>query len=150
MLLEKIECEPQFVSCQHHVLNQILQLVMDEELGSYTGSPNIQYPFVPQLVKNYERLRTEFVNGTEAIHDKSGWRDNMKFLYHLTKVFKFFEENHHFPLINFQKLPNISNVRWNSRAILAILAFILIPSARETLKSICRFNSYDLGKILFC
>ena len=100
-------------------------------------------------MKNYERLRTEFVNGTEVIHDKSGWRDDMKFLYYLTKVFKFFEENHHFPLINFQKLPNISNAKWNSRAILAILAFILIPSARETLKSICRFISYDWAKFWF-
>ena len=100
-------------------------------------------------MKNYERLRTEFVNGTEVIHDKSGWRDDMKFLYYLTKVFKFFEENYHFSLINFHKLPNISIARWNSRAILVILACILNPSARETLKSICRFLSYDWAKFWF-
>ena len=38
IFLEKTGCKPQFVSCQHHVLDRILRLVMDEELGSYTGS----------------------------------------------------------------------------------------------------------------
>ena len=82
------------------------------------------------------------MNGIEVIVDKSGWRDDMKFLYHLTRVFKFFEENGHFPLVNFQKIPNISNARWNSRAILAIVAFVLIPTTRPTLQKICKSILY--------
>ena len=38
--------KPQFISCQHHILDRILRLVMDEELGGNTRSPNVEYPFV--------------------------------------------------------------------------------------------------------
>ena len=85
----------------------------------------------------------------EHILDKSGWRDDMKFLYHLTRVLRFYEEKGHFPLINFKKIPNISNARWNSRATLAILAFILIPTTNKTLKKVCRFVSYDWAHYWF-
>lgn len=149
MFSEKGFDRPLFISCQHHVLDRILRVVMDEEIGGSTTSPNIEYPFVSQLMNSYEELKAKFVNGTEAIVDKSGWRDDMKFLYHLTCVFKFFEENGHFPLVNFQKIPNITNARWNSRAILAILAFVLIPETRPILKNICTFISYDWAKHWF-
>ena len=36
----------------NHVLHQVLHVVMDEELGG-NMSPNIEYPFIPELVKNY-------------------------------------------------------------------------------------------------
>ena len=71
--LNKVRCKPQFISCQHHVLDRMLRLVLDEEnsVGSNSSSPNIQYPFVSQLIKNYEELKVQFVNGTEVILDKS-------------------------------------------------------------------------------
>ena len=77
-------------------------------------------------MNSYEELQARFVNGTEVIVDKSDWRDDMKFLHYLTIVFKFYEEKGHFPLVNFQKIPNISNARWSSRAVPAILAFVFI------------------------
>lgn len=141
--------KPQFISCQHHVLDRMLRLVMDKELVGNTTSPNIEYPFVSQLLKEYEDLKSEFENGTEEILDKSGWRDDMKFLYHLTRVFRFFEEKKYFPLIKFQKIPNINNARWNSRAILAILSFILIPTTRKTLQKVCKFIAYDWAEYWF-
>jgi hypothetical protein len=141
--------KPQFIGCQHHILDRILRVVMDEELGGKTKSPNIEYPFVSELVENYEELKAEFENGTEDIGEKSGWRDDMKFLFHLTRVFRFFEEKGHFPMINFQKIPNISNARWNSRAILALLAFILMPPSRDTLRKVCSFISYDWADYWF-
>ena len=127
----------------------ILRVVMDEEIGGSTKSPNIEYPFVPQLMNIYKELQAKFVNGTEVIVDKSDWRDDMKFLHHLTLVFKFYEEKGHFPFVNFQKIPNISNARWNSRAVLAILAFVFIPKTRPTLQEICSFISYDWAKYWF-
>ena len=36
-----------------------------------------------------------------------------------------------------------SSLRWNSRTILAILAFGLMPSTRKSLKKVCRFVSYN-------
>ena len=76
-------------SCQHHIFDKILCLVMDEEFGGNARSPNVEYPLVSKLMKNYEELKTSFKNGTEQIHNKSGWRDYMEFLYHLTRVFTF-------------------------------------------------------------
>jgi len=149
MFSEKGFSQPQFISCQHHVLDRILRLVMDEKLGGATTSPNIEYPFVFELLKNYDELKARFANGTEEIIDKSGWRDDMKFLYHLTRVFRFFEEKGHFPCVKFQQIPNISNARWNSRAILALLAFILMPTTRTSLEKICRFISCDWADYWF-
>src|SRR5580704_19702805 len=63
---KKLE-EPQFIGCQHHVLDRVLRVVMDEELGGNNTSPNIEYPFIPELVKNYEQLRMNFKNGKEVI-----------------------------------------------------------------------------------
>ena len=34
---------PQFISCQHHVLERILSFVMDQEPGVNTSSPNTEY-----------------------------------------------------------------------------------------------------------
>ncbi|MEJ2259197.1 MAG: hypothetical protein P8X78_01580 [Nitrosopumilaceae archaeon] len=149
MFSDKGISKPQFIGCQHHILDRILRIVMDEEFGVNTKSPNIEYPFVSYLVKNYNDLKAQFVNGTEEILDKSGWRDDMKFLYHLSRVFIFFQEKGHFPLINFQKIPNLSNARWNSRAILAILAYILIPATRKDLEKVCRFISYEWAEYWF-
>ena len=118
--------KPLFISCQNHVLDRILRVMMGEEIEGSTKSPNIEYPFVPHLMNSYEELQAKFVNGTEVNIDKSGWRDDMKFLHHLILAFKFYEEKGHFSLVNFQKIPNISNASWNSRAVLAILAFVLI------------------------
>ena len=39
-------------------------------------------------------------------------------LYHLTRVFRYFKNKEYFPLTNFQKIPNLSNARWSTRAIL--------------------------------
>lgn len=69
-----------------------------------------------------------------------GWRDDMKFLYHLSQVFGYYEEHHEFPVVKFQSLPAMSNARWNSRAILALLAFILLPETRsDKFTQLCRF-----------
>ena len=72
-----------------------------------------------------------FNNGDEEIIDKAGWLGDMKFLFHLTRVFRSFDANDRFPKVKFQKLPNLSNAMRNSRAILTLLAFILIPMKRN-------------------
>ena len=89
-------------------------------LGENTKSPNIDYSFIPELINNYEQLKINFKNGKEEIIETVGWRDDMKFLFHLTRVFRFYEDSGRFPKVKFQKIPNLSNARWNSRAILAL------------------------------
>lgn len=142
MFAQKNLEKPQFIGCQHHILDRVLRVVMDHELGGNNTSPNIEYPFIPELVKNYEQLKMNFKSGEEEISETAGWRDDMKFLFHLTRVFRFFKETGRFPKVKFQKIPNLSNARWNSRAVLAILAFIVLPERRNSLLKICIFISY--------
>ncbi|QQP32953.1 Uncharacterized protein FKW44_024153 [Caligus rogercresseyi] len=127
---------------QHHVLYRILRIVMDDELHDSTKSPDIEYFLVKDLVRMYDQLKAAFSNGKAEIKETGGWRDDMKFLYHLTRVFRHFTEKDEVPFVNFQQIPNISNARWNSRAILALLAFILMPETRTRLRKICSFISY--------
>ena len=117
---------PKFISCQHHILDCILCLVMDDELHGSTKSPDINYFFVKDLISKYDHLKEAFSNGKAKIKKIAGWRD-MKFLYHLTRDFHHFIEKDKVPFVNFQLIPNISNACWNSCANLALLRFILIP-----------------------
>lgn len=131
---------PQYIGCQHHVLDLLLRHVMDEVLGGATSSPNIGYNFVSELVNNYEHLRRSYRQNTVLIkYENLKWRDDMQFLYELCKSFRYYKGNGIFPYINFKTLPPISNARWNSRAILAILAYVLIPKYQEMLQPICDF-----------
>jgi hypothetical protein len=143
MFEEKGYHKPKFISCQHHVLDRVLRVVMDDELQSSTKSPNVEYFFVQDLMSNYDKLKAAFNNGKTEIKETGGWRDDMKFLYHLTRVFRHYTERNDIPFVKFQQIPNISNARWNSRAILALLAFILMPETRNRLRKICSFISYS-------
>lgn len=143
MFEEKGHPKPKFISCQHHVLDRILRVVMDGELHGLTKSPNIEYFFVQKLMNNYDKLKASFSNGKTEIKETGGWRDDMKFLYHLTRVFRHFIERNEIPFVKFQQIPNISNARWNSRGILVLLAFILMPETRSRLHKICLFISYQ-------
>ncbi|GLV43313.1 hypothetical protein CBL_03856 [Carabus blaptoides fortunei] len=139
---EKGHPKPKFISCQHHVLDRVLRVVMDDELHGPTKSPNIKYFFVQNFMRNYEKLKAAVTNSKAEIKETGCWRDDMKFLYHLTRVFRHFSERNEIPL-NFKQIPNISNARWNSRAILTLLAFILMPETRNRLRKICSFISYS-------
>ena len=132
--------KPQFIGCQQHILDRILRLVMDVEVGEITDSPNISYEFVPEIVNHYDQLRAEFNNGEDEmeVEFENISHDDMKFLYHLIESFKFYKENKKFPMIKFQTIPNISNARWNSRAILVLLAYTLIPEKRNALFTHCK------------
>lgn len=143
MFEEKGHPKPKFISCQHHVLDRVLRVVMDDELHGSTKSPNIEYFFVQDLMSNYDQLKAAFSNGKTEIKETGGWRDDMKFLFHLTRVFRHFTERSEIPFVKFKQIPNICNARWNSRAILALLAFILMPETRNRLRKICSFISYS-------
>ena len=87
-------------------------------------------------MNNYDNLKAAFGNSKTMIKETGGWRDDMKFLYHITRVFRHFTGRNEIPFVKFQQILNISNARWNSRAILALLAFILMPETRSRLRKI--------------
>ena len=47
--------KPQYVGCQHHVLNLILKHFMNEEFCAKTSSPDISYELL-----NYDDLKRNF------------------------------------------------------------------------------------------
>ena len=114
---------------------------MGDELHGSTKSPDIDYFFVNDLTSKYDYLKEAFSNGKAKIKEIGSWRDNMKFLYHLTQVFRHFIEKDKVPFVNFQQIPNISNACWNYCAILALLAFILMPETQIRHRKICLFIS---------
>ena len=138
MFEEKGHPKPKFISCQYYVLDRVLCVIMDNELHGSTKSPNIKYFFVQDLMSNYDKLKEAFSNDKTEIKETGDWRDDM-FLYHLTLVFRHITERNEIPFVNFKQIPNISNARWNSRAILALLAFILMPETWIRLRKICSF-----------
>jgi hypothetical protein len=124
------------------VLDRVLKHVMDELLGSETRSPNIQYEFVVEIVDNYDALQKKFIQSDNPKVDvpNIGWRDDMQFLLELGHACRYYFNHGIFPFIPFKGLPNLSNARWNSRAILALLAYILLPHQRvEKMTLICKF-----------
>ncbi len=136
---------PIFIGCQHHILDTVLKHCLNQLYGQddiRTDSPQINYPFVSYICNSYQELKDRFKNGNEELeYDNLGWRDDMKLLYHLIYAYKFYIENNRYPKVNLPTvLPNLSNARWNSRAIYALLAFILCPKKQDnTLKEACDF-----------
>jgi hypothetical protein len=146
---------PVFIGCQHHILDRILRLVLDEIVGGQTRSPNINYPFVLQIIDDYDSLKENFLNN-EAFDDsdmiteeEQGWRDDMKFLFHLTRVFRHYKRHGKMPKVTFRALPGLTNARWNSRAIFTLLSYILIPDSRTQLGEACNFISYSWSDAWF-
>jgi len=133
---------PQYIGCQHHILDRILRLMMDEICGNATISPNISYNFVEEIKQKYDVLKRYFVQSSAHVTcPPLGWRDDMQFLLELGHCFRYYLRNGEFPFIHFRPLPPISNARWNSRGILAFLTFILLPHYREQLLPVCKFIS---------
>ncbi|KAI0982134.1 hypothetical protein GJ496_007193 [Pomphorhynchus laevis] len=54
---------PQFIGCQHHILDRALRIIMDEYFGKYTVSPEISYEFVSLQTKDYDKLKHDFEQG---------------------------------------------------------------------------------------
>ena len=109
------------------MLDLLLKHVKDEIFGCKTWSPNINYFFVDELIKNYDDLVKNFKLSTSNISIPAMvWQDDMKFLCELGHHYRYYFEEKDFAKINFKALLNISNARWNSRGILALLAFFFI------------------------
>jgi hypothetical protein len=66
-----------------NILDRILRLVLDEIVGCQTHLPNIKYPFVLEIIDDYDILKENFLKN-EAFDDsdiiteeEQGWRDDM-------------------------------------------------------------------------
>ena len=132
--------EPQFIGCQHHVLDLILRHVLDFFFPTKTQTPNINYKFIDKILAGYDKLQEAYC-GTAVIpeRDNPGWRDDFKFLFELCESYKFHQREKKWPQIKWRKLPSLHSARWNSRGIFALIAFFLLPKWRDQLKVTCNF-----------
>lgn len=142
---------PVLVGCQRHILDTILRHVLDHLFRPQSRSPNIAYWFVSEVEENYHELRRRFdtFERPKLDSEEVAWRDDMTFLKHLCSAYVHYTQNGQFPSIHFMALPNRSNARWNSRAIFALLAFVLLPDKRSSdLVTACDFI-ISWGKVWF-
>lgn len=126
---------PQYIGCQHHILDRILKHILDFYVSEKTTKPSLNYKFVDELLENYNYLQSEYKAETQIEMDENpGWRDDFKFLYELCQAFQHYKKHASFPFIKWRKLPSLNSARWNSRAIYALIAYFLLPSWRNMLE----------------
>ena len=58
--------KPQFIGCQHHILDLILRNVMDQFFPTKSKSPNINHNFIEDLLKGCDELQKNNSN-TETL-----------------------------------------------------------------------------------
>lgn len=142
--------EPQYIGCQHHILDLVLRHVLDFLFPIQSRSPNINYKFIDDILEQYDDLQNAYI-GTEVIPESEnlGWRDDFKFLFELCEAYKFYKTGEKWPHIKWHKLPSLHSARWNSRGIFALIAFFLLPNYREQLRVACDFIATTWSRVWF-
>jgi hypothetical protein len=84
--------EPQYIGCQHHILDLILKHVLDFFFETPSTKPSVNYPFIDTLLKDYEELQHNY-KGEQEIDRSSnpGWRADFKFLYELCQSYRHYK-----------------------------------------------------------
>ena len=144
--------KPQYIGCQHHVLDLLLKHVMNFLIPGSTTKPELTYSFIENISKNYKFLQDEYNKTAKddiKADDNPGWRDDFKFLYELCQAYRHYKSTSRWPRINWKKLPNLHLARWNSRAIYAAAAFFLLPDWRCILGTACNFICYEWSDAWF-
>ncbi|XP_017470992.1 PREDICTED: uncharacterized protein LOC108362494 isoform X2 [Rhagoletis zephyria] len=79
---EKCLTPPQYVGCQHHVLDLILKHVMNELLVAKAISPHIPYEIFSDLITDFQNLKQNFKQSGEKMKIPNiKWRDDMQYFF---------------------------------------------------------------------
>lgn len=133
---------PQYIGCQHHILDLIIRHVLDFCFPHTSTNPNIDYVFVQSILNEYESLQKNYIGKVKIpCVDNPGWRDDFRFLFELCEAYKFYMRFKKFPEIKWRKLPTLNNARWNSRATFTLITYFLLPKYRAQISNICDFIS---------
>ena len=107
--------KPQFIACQHHILDLVLRHIMEFQLGGLTRSLQLPYDFINEITNSYKVLKANYEHDSElSLNENPGWRDDFRFLYQLCEAFKLNKETCKWPKIEWKNLPVLHNARWNS------------------------------------
>src|ERR1043165_6511867 len=134
--------QPQYIGCQHHILDRIVKHVLDFFKPISSTKPILNYEFVGEVIKQYYVLQQSYKPESEMIAVQNpDWRGDFTFLYELCRAFRFLKETGAYPVIKWRKLSSLHNARWNSRAIYAFISYFPIPKWRIPLEIQCVFIS---------
>ena len=134
--------KPQYIGCQHHILDLLVKHVMNFLIPEATTKPDLNYSFIDKIVESYIPLQYIYNQGVTVEIEKAenpGWRDDFKFLFELCQAYRNYKNSTQWPRIKWKKLPSLHQARWNSRAIYAVIGYFLLPEWRFTLGSACDF-----------
>ena len=83
----------QYIGCQHHILDRILNISIDEIFLNKTNSPSMNF-FIDKIIQNYV-LKNEYCEDGEliALENDPGWRVDFKFLFQLCEALKYYEKS---------------------------------------------------------
>src|SRR6201990_1343247 len=85
---------PQYIGCQHHILDRILKHVLDFYLNKHITSPNLNYKFIDEITEGYEVLKESYTPEVEMlVVENPGWRNDFRFLYILCLAFRQYKED---------------------------------------------------------
>ena len=93
--------EPQYIGCQHHILDLLLRHVLDFFFPIQSRSPNINYEFIDEILEQYNDLQNAYM-GTEVVpeYENLGWRDDCKFLLSFVRHTSFTKRRRNGPTSN--------------------------------------------------
>ena len=57
--------KPQYIGCQHHILDRILKHVLDFYVSKTTTKTSLNYKFIDEVLENYEELQNHYKAETE-------------------------------------------------------------------------------------
>jgi hypothetical protein len=88
---------PQYVGCQHHILDRVLKHTLDFFVDNRSQNPSLNYEFIDEIVQNYAHLQ-ELYQGEIAVpqSENPGWRDDFRFLFELCKAFRLYKVGKNF------------------------------------------------------
>ena len=142
--------EPQYIGCQHHILDRILKHVLDFFIETQSRKPSINYEFIDEVLQKYADLQQNYRGELHlAKSENPGWRNDFKFLFELCTAFRFYKEKNKLPFIKWRQLPSLNAARWNSRAIYCFIAYFLLPNWRKKLETIVNFLANEWQKAWF-
>jgi len=103
---------PQYIGCQHHILDRILKHILDYFIPTNSTQPSLNCEFVNEVVKYYNTLQQSYKAETEMdIFTNPGLGDDFKFIFELCVALRFFKENGKYPVIKWRELPSLHNTR---------------------------------------
>ena len=132
--------EPQYIGCQHHILDRILMHILDFFIKTVSRNPCVNYDFVDEVLQKYAVLKLEYSGDVPLKQQENpGWRDDFQFLFELCEGYRIYRNLKKLPMIKWRQLPSLHAARWNSRAIYSLIAYFLLPDWRNRLEVVNNF-----------